>query len=150
MKYHKRFSVKVIFTVLLLMFFSIVCTRQLTAFTFNHNNLDKGNMLVVLFAMLFVYVSFCTVNWCITSLLDGKGEFKEIACSTAYALIPYIASSFVSVIMSYFLTIDEKMFITVIMAVGFIWSVGLIIFAFKRWGDSNIKIIYSRKAIIEF
>lgn len=131
MKYHKRFSSKVVFAVLLLLFFSILCERQLTAFAFNHNNLDKGNMLVVLLAIIFVFIAFCIVNWCITSLLDGKGGFKEIACSTSYALIPYITATFISVILSYFLTIDEKMFISVIMAVGFIWSAALLIFAFK-------------------
>lgn len=131
MKHHKKFSYKVVFTVLVLFFFAFVCDRQLTAFTFNYNNLDKGNMLVVLLAIIFVFVAFCTVNWCITSLLDGKGGIKEIACSTAYALIPYTVATFVSVIMSYFLTTDEKMFISIVIAIGLIWSVSLLIFAFK-------------------
>ncbi len=130
-KYHKQFSLKTVFGVLLFMFISLICTRQLTAFTFNHNNVNEGNMLVVLLAMLYVFIAFCTVNWCITSLLDGKGKFKEIACSTCYAAIPYIGCSFISVIMSYFLTIDEGMFITIVTAIGLLWSVILLISAFK-------------------
>lgn len=131
MKYHKQFKVKTILIVLLFMFISLICTRQLTAFTFNYNNVNEGNMLVVLLAMLYVFVAFCTVNWCITSLLDGKGKFKEISCSTAYAMIPYIFCSYVVVIMSYFLTSEEAMFMTIVTAVGFIWSVVLLISAFK-------------------
>ncbi len=131
MKYHKQFSVKTIFVTLLFMFISLICTRQLTAFTFNQNNVNEGNMLIVLFALLYVFVAFCTVNWCITSLLDGKGKFKEIACSTCYAAIPYIVCSYISVIMSYFLTADEGMFMTIITSVGLIWSVILLISAFK-------------------
>lgn len=138
MKYHKKFSIKIVFAVLALFFFAFVCERQLTSFTFNHNNLNEGNMLVVLFAIIFVFVVFSTVNWCITSLLDGKGGIKEIACSTAYALIPYTAAMLISVIMSYFLTVDEKMFITIIMAVGLIWSVALLIFAFKTIHEYSI------------
>lgn len=131
MKYHKRFSVKTVITVLVLMFVSLICTRQLTAFTFNYNNVEEGNMLVVLLVLIYVFIAFCTVNWCITSLLDGKGSFKEIACSTCYALIPYIASSYISVALSYFITVDEGMFMTVITAVGFLWSAMLLISAFK-------------------
>lgn len=131
MKYHKSFNTKVVFIVLLLTFFSIICTRQLTSFTFNYNNVNDANMLLMFFVLILVFVAFCTVNWCITSLFDGKGTFKEISCSIAYALIPYVACSYLSVIMSYFLTADESMFITVITAIGFIWSVGLLIFAFK-------------------
>ncbi len=131
MKYHKQFKSKTVFLVLLFMFTSLICTRQLTAFTFNHNNVNEGNMLVVLFALLYVFIAFCTVNWCITSLLDGKGKFKEIACSTCYALIPYICSSYIAVVLSYFLTADEGMFITIVTSVGLIWSVVLLISAFK-------------------
>ncbi len=131
MKYHKRFSTKPVLIVLLLMFISLICTRQLTAFTFNYNNVEEGNMLIVLFALLFVFVAFCTVNWCITSLLDGKGKFKEIACSTAYALIPYVVCSYLSVILSYFITVDEGMFMSIITAVGFLWSIILLVSAFK-------------------
>lgn len=131
MKYHKRFKTSLVFVVLALMFVSLICSRQLTAFTFNHNNVEEGNMLVVLLVMLIVYIAFCTVNWCLTSLLDGKGGFKEIACSTCYALIPYIVSTYVNVILSYFVTIDEGMFITIISAVGFLWSAVLLVSAFK-------------------
>ncbi len=131
MKYHKQFKTKTVFITLLFMFISLICTRQLTAFTFNYNNVNEGNMLVVLFAMLYVFIAFCAVNWCITSLLDGKGKFKEIACSTCYSMIPYIACSYVAVIMSYFLTADEGMFITIITSIGLIWSVILLISSFK-------------------
>ena len=130
-KYHGRFNGKVVPVVLLFMFLSIICTRQLTAFTFNYNNVEEGNMLVVLAVMLLVFVAFCTVNWCITSLLDGKGRFKEIACTTAYALIPYIACSYISCALSYFITVEESMFLTIISAVGFIWSAALILMGFK-------------------
>ena len=88
-------------------------------------------MLIVLAVMLIVFIAFCTVNWCITSLLDGKGKFKEIACSTCYALIPYIICTYISVILSYFITVDEGMFLTVIAAIGFLWSAVVLIFAFK-------------------
>ena len=131
MKYHKQFKAKTVLISLLLMFVSLICTRQFTAFTFNYNNVNEGNMLVVLLALLYVFVAFCTVNWCITSLLDGKGKFKEIACSTAYAMIPYIFCSYVSVIMSYFLTSEEGMFMTIVTAIGFMWSAVLLISAFK-------------------
>ena len=131
MKYHKRFTTKPILVILALMFGSLICTRQLTAFTFNHNNVEEGNMLVILFVLLFAFVSFCTVNWCITSLLDGKGKFKEIAYSTAYALVPYMVSSYISVILSYFITVEEGMFMSIVTTIGLIWSVMLIVSAFK-------------------
>ncbi len=131
LKYHNRFNLRTVFVVLFLMFISIICTRQLTSFTFNYNNVEEGNMLLVLIVEIMIFVTFCTVNWCITSLLDGKGKLKEIACSIAYALIPYIVCSYISVVMSYFITSDEGMFMTVITTVGFVWSIALVILAFK-------------------
>lgn len=122
MKYHKKFSKKIICISLFFMFLSIIFTRQLTSFVFNTNNLNEGNMWVVLFVVLFVFVAFCTVNWCITSLFDGKGSFKEIACSVAYSLIPYIAASYLAVALSYFLIADEGIFMSVISVIGLIWS----------------------------
>ena len=60
-----------------------------------------------------------------------QGKFKEIACSTAYARIPYVVCSYLSVILSYFITVDEGMFMSIITAVGFLWSIILLISAFK-------------------
>lgn len=135
MKYYNNFSSKIIFAVLSFMFISLMFTYSVTAFTFNYNNLNKINMLVVLAAMLYIFIAFCAVNWCITSLLDGKGKIKEIACSVCYCLIPYIASSFIRVFLSYFLTVDEEMFLSVITAIGLIWSGILLISALKTIHD---------------
>lgn len=135
MKYHKRFKTRTVFITLLVFFVSIIFTRQLTAFTFNYNNPNESNMLLVLIVLLYVFVSFCVVNWCITSLLDGKGTMKEIFCSISYCLIPYIAASFIQVALSYFLAIDEGMFLTVVTAIGFLWSGILLISALKTIHD---------------
>ena len=53
---------------------------------------------------------------------DGSGKLKEIASVTAYALIPYIVSQAIRLILTQVLVAEEALFLTIVTVIGVIWS----------------------------
>lgn len=137
-KFHNSFGLKTVFFSLALLFISMVFQRQLTAFTFNYNNLEEGNVLITLLVVVFLFFAFCIVNWCFTSLLDGKGKLSEIMCCCAYSVIPYCVSLLISVALSHFFIIDEGAFLTVITVIGAVWSLFVLVMSLKSIHEYSI------------
>ena len=66
-------------------------------------------------------------NWCLTTLFDGEGSFKDIVIAMGYALVPMIIVLVPTTIATQFLAVEELDIINVIVSFGFLWS-GLLIF----------------------
>lgn len=109
-----------------IMFFVNVIQYFGTGYCFNSNTAADYSILSTLLATVVIYVFFVVGNWAVCSLLDGNGKIKEIAAVTAYSLIPYIISQLICVILSNFLAGSEGITLTIITAVGLIWSAMLI------------------------
>jgi len=73
---------------------------------------------------LFLWV---TANWCLTTLFEGEGSFKDVYIASCYSLIPLSLLIFPSVIASNFVTSEEIMIITFMSSLAFTW-VGLLMF----------------------
>lgn len=98
-----------------------------TGFIFNYNKPEEYNIFVSLISTILLYVLFVACNWGVSSLFDGSGKAKEIACVTAYALIPYILSQLVNFALTHFIVLEESFFLTIVTVIGFIWSFILIL-----------------------
>ncbi len=61
---------------------------------------------------------FVVANWSITSITDGKGKMKEILIVVTYALYPKIILSFIGLILSNVVTIEEVAFVDFFMSFG--------------------------------
>ncbi len=66
-------------------------------------------------------------NWCLTTLFDGEGSYKDIFIATCYALMPLVLIMIPTTIASNFLISEELDILSVINAFAFIWA-GLLIF----------------------
>ncbi len=100
-----------------------------TGFSFSTARVTDFNLLIEIFKTAGVFLLFVAANWSMCTLLNGKGTFKEIYCAVAYALIPYILSVGISAALSNVLTGSEGVFLTLITAVGTIWSIAIVAFA---------------------
>ena len=69
-----------------------------------------------------VLAVFIIANWAICTLMEGKGKPLEILYTVSYGLIPYILSLAITLPLTKFLSSDEAVMISMIMAVGTIWS----------------------------
>lgn len=114
----KRNSGIIIFLLLAVTTFSYFCT----GFIFNTHAAGDYNTIMVLLQTVGMFVLFVISNWAVCTLFDGKGRLGEIISMTAYALIPYISTVFINVFLSNILIESEGTFITVVAAMGFLWS----------------------------
>lgn len=130
-KYKNMWSMPIATLILFLFFASTVAQRQLTAFVFNNSNPKNFNILVIFLITVGGFILYVTINWAVTTLLSGKGKLKEIYCVSSYALIPYISTTFLSVILSHFMILDEQSFLTLLQTFGLIWTAFILISALK-------------------
>lgn len=93
-----------------------------TGFIFNKNQAGDYNTFMVILQTVGIFILFVIANWAVCTLFDGKGRLKEIISVTAYAMLPFIVSKFICVVLSNILLENEGAFITVIGALGMIWS----------------------------
>lgn len=83
-------------------------------------NMDIGAIVLGFFAMLGL---FLLCNYLDTSIHDGNGNFRQIYIVPAYGLIPTIVALVCVTVVSYGLTYNESFLLTIILAVGIVWSV---------------------------
>lgn len=71
---------------------------------------------------------FVLANWCLTTLFDGEGSFKDIFVATSYSLLPLPLLLIPSTLVSNWVSADEASIITFIGTLAFIWVGILIVF----------------------
>ena len=73
---------------------------------------------------LFLWV---VANWCLTTLFDGEGSFKDIFIATTYSLAPLPIIMIPVTIASNFVLESEVSLLTLFTTIAFIWT-GILIF----------------------
>lgn len=76
--------------------------------------------------LLTVFI-FAIANWCLTTLFDGEGSFKDIVIAVSYSLLPMILMLIPATILSNVVTTNEKAIVDLLVNFGFIWS-GMLFF----------------------
>lgn len=99
-----------------------------TAYLFNPRG-DTSTILIQIISVIVPLLLWVTANWCLTTLFEGEGSFKDIFIATSYSLAPLPLLIIPSVIYSNFATVDEGTIITLLVTFAFIWTGMLIFFA---------------------
>ena len=108
MKHEKRGLLRVA-TVFFLMHAVLgIIEFSYTGFLFNMVNPNNFRMIRSMFVAVVPFVIFIVGNWSITSLMDGKGKFKEIYMVVGYAFFPSIVLRIAAVLLSNYFTLDES------------------------------------------
>lgn len=105
---------------------SYVFIRQYTGFVLNFNKIEELNIISEMTSILLPFALWCIANWGLTTLMDGKGSMKDVYIAGAYALTPLILINIPLSIISNYMTIDEGTFYYLLLAIGLIWSLGLL------------------------
>lgn len=112
-----KLSVAIIF-IILYAFFRIF-KYQYESVLINPNNPVDLNSLNEFFSVFLLVFLFTVGNWSVTTLMSGKGSYKEIFMVTGYALFPLIFIGFPSVILSNFLTLEELAFYNLLIGIAY-------------------------------
>lgn len=127
-KHENRGNVKSATVILLLAVILQTLRLPMSGFIFGKYTYEYFNFFTEALGMLAPFILWCVANWCLTTLMDGEGTFKDIYIASSYALAPLIAVNIVLVFMSHILTIDEADFFKMISTIGIIWVAMLLVF----------------------
>lgn len=125
--------------ILILVNISYVAFRQYTGFIFNYRNPLTLNIYVETASVLVPVLLYCAVNWAATTLMDGKGTFRDIYITTAYGLTPIVVFFIPATILSNYLIYEEGAMFYLLMAVSVIWSLALIFTGTMIIHDYDVK-----------
>lgn len=84
-----------------------IVSYQYEGFVINTRNPLELNSLNEIFSVGLLVFLFTVGNWSVTTLMSGKGSYKEIMMVTGYALFPILIIGFPSVFLSNLLTLEE-------------------------------------------
>lgn len=117
----------------------MVAQRQLTGFLFNTANIKELNLLIEISKVLLPFGLWCISNWCVTSLMQGEGKLRDIATMTGYALLPMLVLNTVGIVLSNLMTSKEGDFYFFCVALGALWSLGLILLGHQQIHDYTLR-----------
>ena len=128
----RGWSVGLALGLLTALFLALTGSWFLTGFAFNDYRSSDFNVLITLMQAFGVVVVWIIANWAVCTLIEGKGRLKDIFCTTVYALLPFILSLLVAVLLSNVLTLEEAAFVTFVRQAGIWWSVVLLLCGLSR------------------
>ena len=70
---------------------------------------------------------FVVANWCLPTLLDGEGTFKDVFIAVSYATIPLPLLIIPSTILTHILTLAESGVVNLLITFAYIW-LGILVF----------------------
>jgi hypothetical protein len=122
MRYNKKESLPLAILFAFLWYASAVIMRQYEDYIFNDTNVNNLNIFMILTTTIGILLVGCIANWAITTLVDGKGTFKNIFIYASYSLIPSALASFIVTIISQVMVQNEAVFVQAILIVGYAWT----------------------------
>ncbi len=127
-------------TVLYLLFFVVFMAYTTTkGFIYQHveiEGMDINSIVIGFFALIGLFV-IC--NYLVTSIKDGDGSFAQVYMIPAYGCIPSMAGMFMITIASHWLTYNEAFLLSLVLAVGTVWSLISIFLGFMTVHDYTVK-----------
>lgn len=139
LRWKKQGSMKIALVIVFMLFVDMVADRQLTGFQFNTAYVKVFNIVPLMVQSVVYFFTWVIANWALCTLFDGEGTLKKICIYSAYALVPYILCSYISIFISNFIVSDERIWMTAIYYLGLIWSVVLMIQAMKAVHQYSFK-----------
>ncbi|MBQ9784982.1 MAG: YIP1 family protein [Clostridia bacterium] len=79
-------------------------------------------------AVLIPLVLFIVANWCLTTLFEGEGSFKDILIASGYALVPMPLLMIPATIASNWVTSTEAAIVSMLSVIALIWVFMLLFF----------------------
>ncbi len=126
LKHEKRGSIRAGLTIILI-----------TIISFYYQSIGQGYVMNPEGKYFSIFVQFAAVlapfflwvvgNWCLTTLFEGEGSFKDIFIACAYSLAPVPLLVIPSTIFSNVVTSTETAIVTLLVTIGYLW-LGLLLF----------------------
>lgn len=131
LKFKKNWSLGISLSIIIAWFVVTALSKTLTGFIFNHTAPNSINIIYEFAATVLLFILFVTCNWAVTTLLNGKGKWKEIFFASAYALIPYVVTIILNIGLSNVITLEESAFYLLVQTIGILYTAFLLFDAMR-------------------
>ncbi|MCD8315044.1 MAG: YIP1 family protein [Firmicutes bacterium] len=126
LKHEQRGSVRAGIVYLIITIFAFFYQSVGTGYIFNPTQ-SSMSVFACLASVCVPLILFVVGNWCLTTLFDGEGSFKDIFIASTYSLLPLPMMIIPSTLLSNVLVDDEEGVMTLLVALGWVWT-GLLLF----------------------
>lgn len=126
LKHEKRGSVRASLTIMLITIVAFFYQAIGQGYSFNPRG-DYSTVFVQVIAVAVPVILWCVGNWCLTTLFDGEGSFKDIIIATGYSLAPLPVFVILSTILTNLMTAQEGSMVNLLVSIGYVW-VGFLLF----------------------
>ncbi len=126
LKHEKKGRLYIAALYIVLWFFTNIVEKTVLSFQFNFTYNQQLDIFKELRPVILLFLLFCISNWSITTLMDGKGFFKDIVMVFGYASLPLTLIRIPTVIISNFATPEEGVFINSLLSISFVWFLVLL------------------------
>ncbi len=127
LKHEKRGSLRAALTIVGLVIVCFYYQSVGVGYIMNPRN-EYSTFLTQIISVAIPLFLWVLANWCLTTLFDGEGSFKDITVTVGYAVSPMIFFLIISTLLSNVVTMEEASLVTLLSTVGFIWAGFLIFF----------------------
>lgn len=138
LKHEKRGNLSTAMIILLATIMTFIFAKQETGFLFNTANPKDFNLIIEIFSVVIPFLLWCIGNWCLTTLMDGKGKFKEIVMATSYALLPLVLINLPMILVSNVITSEEGAIYFCFLTLANIWFGALLLLGNMSIHDYSI------------
>ena len=138
LKHEKRGSVRAATTVIVITIVAFFYQSVGRGYTFNPRG-DTSTIFMQIALVGLPLMLWCVANWCLTTLFDGEGSFKDIYIASGYALAPLPFFVFIATILTNILTVSDGAIVTLLLAIGYVWVGLLLYFGMMVTHDYSLK-----------
>ena len=137
LKHEKRGSIRASLTFIGLVVLAFYYQSVGTGYIMNPQN-TYSTIFVQIISVFVPIILWIVSNWCLTTLFDGEGSFRDICIAVGYAVSPLPFILVISTLLSNIVTLDEAMIVTLITAIGFVWCGALLFFGLMVTHDYSM------------
>ena len=127
LKHEKRGSVRAATTILGITILAMFYNSIGKGYLFNPED-NYSTIFVSILSVAVPVILWSVSNWCLTTLFDGEGSFKDIYIATCYSLSPLPIFVIISTILTNVLDKTGASMVSLLITFGFIWAILLLFF----------------------
>ena len=127
LKHEKRGSVRAASTFMGLTILAFFYQAIGQGYSFNPRG-DYSTVFIQVIAVVVPVALWVVGNWCLTTLFDGEGSFKDIYIATGYSLAPLPLFVTISTILTNVMTAGEGKMVNLLVTIGYVWVFILLFF----------------------
>ena len=125
LKHEKRGSVRAALVFMLLTVIALFYRSVGTGYVMNPQG-EYSTIFMQLIVVVVPVLLFAVANWCLTTLFEGEGKFKDIFIAIGYSLLPIPLTMIPTTAFSNMVLVSETNILTLITTIGFIFAALLI------------------------